>query len=174
MNGIRIALPYACHGLLEDHLPLVHLQKLDLRADHVGMAGGEVEHRKLCLDYDLVYGHVAYHRTVEVLLHLPVRDAYAARRVALRVHVHQQRPALGHGHRGRQVDRSGRLPHTALLVSDRYDLSHRQHTLAQNNLSMEPFCKRRVGTPRLSREGCSFPPAPEESPAARQAFPPCP
>ena len=46
-------------------------------------------------------------------------DAEAARRVALRIEVHEEDRLFEDGEGGREVDRGRRLPHPALLVRDR-------------------------------------------------------
>ncbi len=52
-------------------------------------------------------------------------DAEAAGRVALRVAVDHQRPALGDGQGGAEVDRGRRLPDPTLLIGDGDDARHR-------------------------------------------------
>src|SRR5690606_21653963 len=109
----------------QHQLALRSVDQLDLGADQVAARGGDVEEREVeAADEDVVDRHPLDHDVVHRRLHVGAVDADPAGRVALGVHVDDERAPLGDGQAGTQIDGGRGLADAALLVRYGNDAGH--------------------------------------------------
>src|SRR5690606_28961521 len=116
------------HGLeraAQHQLALGTVDQLDLRADQVAARGRDVEEREVeAADEDLLERQSLDHDVVHGRVHVRALDADPAGRVALGVHVDDERAPLGDGQAGTQIDGGRGLADAALLVRYGNDAGH--------------------------------------------------
>jgi hypothetical protein len=111
-------------GVTQAALLHLHLEQGDLRGGEVAVGRQQLVAAVLGELHGLAEIAFADQHVVDRVFQAVLVDAAAHGRVALRVEVDQQHPALGRHQRGGQVDARRGLAHPAFLVGDREYLGH--------------------------------------------------
>src|SRR5882762_734473 len=119
-DHIAVLVPQIPQGLAHARLAGALIHELELGAHQVLRRGDDIEIREVHVrEARLGQRRAVDERLVERLADAIALDTDAARRVALRIGVDEQRLALGRRERGRKVYGSRRLADAAFLVCDR-------------------------------------------------------
>ncbi len=107
--------------VLEEHVAVGVIDELDLEPHEVLRRGRDAQGGDVGADEDLAQRRAADECIIHTALDAPRSHSHAGARVALRVHVEQERLLLGGRDARREVHRGRRLPDAALLVHDGED-----------------------------------------------------
>ncbi|KEO96598.1 hypothetical protein EH32_10240 [Erythrobacter litoralis] len=113
---LRELLAQFCRAILDRY-------ELDLSPAQILCRRDHIEPGNACRNHRLGDGVIVDEQVIARDFARPRTDAEPGRGIALRVEVDQERAPSGRGHRSRDVDRGGGLPHPAFLVGYGY----RQH-----------------------------------------------
>ena len=121
---VVVFVAYGGQNISHHLFAVVYVQHLNLGSHQVYVAGYDVQPLNVGGVDGVAHVGMVYDTLVERALHAVHIHAQTARRIGLRVGIHQQYGLLQGSEGGRQVDGGGGLSHSSLLVGQRYDFSH--------------------------------------------------
>ena len=119
-----VVVPHLLQGGAKLAFALLCMDQLNFRTDQVEVGGEDVEVGRGGGDNGAAEVHFARHHFVASLGHETWVNAYATRRIGLRVQVHQQGFEFQHPQARAEVDCSGGLSDPTFLVGDGDDFAH--------------------------------------------------
>ena len=119
-DDVAVVIPQIAERLAHARLASVLIDELDFGAHQILGCGNHIEVREMHVrEPRLDERRAVDERLVERMANAIALDAHAARRIALRIRVDEERLSLGRRERRREIDGGRRFTHATFLVRDR-------------------------------------------------------